>query len=90
MEKNIQQRATDCLRVVLYGPESTGKTTLAKALAEQGQTSSIVFGLLDYQNHLDSVGLVFHQGRESRLRAVLGEFQRLDFALLSKTHIVSE
>ena len=39
MEKNIQQRATDCLRVVLYGPESTGKTTLAKALAEQYQTT---------------------------------------------------
>lgn len=33
MEKNPQSRNSDCLRIVLYGPESTGKTTLAKALA---------------------------------------------------------
>ena len=39
MEKNIQQRATNCLRIVLYGPESTGKTTLAKGLAEIYQTT---------------------------------------------------
>jgi len=39
MEKNIQQRATKCLRIVLYGPESTGKTTLAKGLAEIYQTT---------------------------------------------------
>lgn len=32
------QHQTNCLRVVLYGPESTGKTTLAKALAAQYQT----------------------------------------------------
>ena len=39
MEKKLQQQKTDCLRIVLYGPESTGKTTLAKALAEAYQTS---------------------------------------------------
>ena len=39
MEKSIQQRASNCLRIVLYGPESTGKTTLAKALAEHYQTT---------------------------------------------------
>lgn len=33
MEKNPQFRNSNCLRIVLYGPESTGKTTLAKALA---------------------------------------------------------
>ena len=32
------QTSSGCLRVVLYGPESTGKTTLAKALAEHYQT----------------------------------------------------
>jgi NadR type nicotinamide-nucleotide adenylyltransferase len=32
------QTSSRCLRVVLYGPESTGKTTLAKALADHYQT----------------------------------------------------
>ncbi len=32
------QKSSRCLRVVLYGPESTGKTTLAKALAAHYQT----------------------------------------------------
>jgi len=32
------QTSSGCLRVVLYGPESTGKTTLAKALAAHYQT----------------------------------------------------
>ena len=38
METNLQQQESDCLRIVLYGPESTGKTTLAKALAASYQT----------------------------------------------------
>ena len=38
MEKNIHQQKSDCLRVVLYGPESTGKTTLARSLAERYKT----------------------------------------------------
>lgn len=35
MEEKLEQKSADCLRVVLYGPESTGKTTLAKQLAER-------------------------------------------------------
>ena len=38
MEENLQQRESDCLRIVLYGPESTGKTTLAKSLAAAYKT----------------------------------------------------
>jgi len=34
MEKNLKQQQTNCLRIVLFGPESTGKTTLAKSLAK--------------------------------------------------------
>jgi HTH-type transcriptional repressor of NAD biosynthesis genes len=39
MEESIQQQDSDCLRIVIFGPESTGKTTLAKALAEAYQTN---------------------------------------------------
>ena len=39
METNLQQQKSDCLRIVLYCPESSGKTTLAIALAKQFQTA---------------------------------------------------
>ena len=33
MEEKLKQIKSSCKRVVLYGPESTGKTTLAKKLS---------------------------------------------------------
>lgn len=33
MEKNLKQQPADCIKVVLFGPESTGKTSMAKLLA---------------------------------------------------------
>jgi NadR type nicotinamide-nucleotide adenylyltransferase len=33
MEKNLKQQPSNCIKVVLFGPESTGKTTLSKQLA---------------------------------------------------------
>lgn len=33
MEKKLKQEKSDCIKVVLFGPESTGKTTLARQLA---------------------------------------------------------
>ncbi len=33
MEEDLKQQDSDCLKVVIYGPESTGKTTLAQRLA---------------------------------------------------------
>ncbi len=33
MEKNLKQQPSNCIKVVLFGPESTGKTTLSRQLA---------------------------------------------------------
>ena len=38
MEENLKQQPTNILKIALYGPESTGKTTLAKQLAEHYKT----------------------------------------------------
>ncbi|MAP53644.1 ATP-binding protein [Altibacter sp.] len=38
MEKTLEQKPSDCLKIVLYGPESTGKTTLARQLATHFST----------------------------------------------------
>lgn len=39
MENEFKQIDSSVIRIVLYGPESTGKTTLAKALAEYYKTA---------------------------------------------------
>ena len=33
MEKELKQQPSNCIKIVLFGPESTGKTTLSKQLA---------------------------------------------------------
>ena len=33
MEEKLKQQSSNCLKVVLFGPESTGKTTLSKQLS---------------------------------------------------------
>ncbi|RZK11296.1 MAG: DUF4301 family protein [Flavobacterium sp.] len=38
MEENFKQQPTDIIKIAMFGPESTGKTTLAKQLAEHFQT----------------------------------------------------
>ena len=34
MERTLQQTNSNCIKVVLFGPESSGKSTLAKELAD--------------------------------------------------------
>jgi NadR type nicotinamide-nucleotide adenylyltransferase len=38
MEKNLKQQSANIVRIVLFGPESTGKTTLSKHLARHYNT----------------------------------------------------
>lgn len=38
MEKKLKQQPAKCIKVVLFGPESTGKTILAKALSAHYNT----------------------------------------------------
>lgn len=38
MEKDLRQKETSIIKVTLYGPESTGKTTLARELAQHFNT----------------------------------------------------
>ncbi|WP_296144465.1 DUF4301 family protein [uncultured Flavobacterium sp.] len=48
MEENLKQQPTDIIKIALYGPESTGKTTLAKQLAQHFQTTWIEEFARDY------------------------------------------
>ena len=41
MAKRIKQKKTNCKRIVIYGPESTGKTTLANDLANHYETKCV-------------------------------------------------
>ena len=41
MEKYLQQTKSDCIKIVLLGPESTGKSTLTKQLAKYYKTDFV-------------------------------------------------
>lgn len=41
MEKTLNQKPTNNIKVVLFGPESTGKSTLTEALAKHYQTTFV-------------------------------------------------
>jgi len=55
MEENLKQQQTSVIKIAIYGPESTGKTTLAKQLADHYQTIWIPEFARDYlQNKWNS------------------------------------
>lgn len=57
MEKSLAQQAANCLKIVTFGPESTGKTSLAKALAEHYHTEWVPEFARDYlQKKYDNAG----------------------------------
>lgn len=54
MEEKLKQQPASCLKVVLFGPESTGKTTLARQLAHHYNTVWVPEYARDYlQNKWD-------------------------------------
>ena len=48
MEKNLRQQNTTIIKIALFGPESTGKTTLAKQLAKHYETEWVPEFARDY------------------------------------------
>ena len=48
MEAALKQRPSDCLKIAIVGPESTGKTTLAKQLAIYYNTCWVKEFMRDY------------------------------------------
>ncbi|MWB95678.1 DUF4301 family protein [Flavobacterium sp. GA093] len=48
MEKNLRQQNTSIIKIALFGPESTGKTTLAKQLASYYNTEWVPEFARDY------------------------------------------
>ncbi|RNC92520.1 MAG: DUF4301 family protein [Allomuricauda sp.] len=48
MEKALEQQPTNIVKIVVFGPESTGKTTLAKQLAEHYKTHWVPEYARDY------------------------------------------
>jgi len=80
MEESIQQQPSDCLRIVIYGPESTGKTTIAKALADTFQTAWVPEFARDYlQKKFDSTGEVC--SKEDLIQIVKGQMEAENKAL---------
>ena len=59
MEKNLKQTPSNCLKVVLFGPESSGKTTLSRELSNHYKTSWVKEYARDYlQEKWDSVNKI--------------------------------
>ena len=59
MEENLKQQPSTIIKITMFGPESTGKTTLAKQLAEHFDTVWIPEFARDYlQEKWDKTGLI--------------------------------
>lgn len=59
MEENLKQQTTDTLKIAIYGPESTGKTTLAQQLADHFETVWAPEFARDYlQQKFDDAGAI--------------------------------
>ena len=72
MEENLKQQQTSIIKIALFGPESTGKTTLAKQLASHFETEWVPEFARDYlQNKLEQTELICEP--EDLLPIVIGQ-----------------
>ena len=59
MEKELEQQPSALLKIVLFGPESTGKTTLSRKLADHYKTNWVAEYAREYlQEKWDTEGLI--------------------------------
>lgn len=62
MEKTLGQIPSDCLKIVLFGPESSGKTTLANQLAASYKTQWVPEFMRTYaQNKWETTGTIIEK-----------------------------
>lgn len=84
MEENLKQQHTEVIKIALYGPESTGKTTLAQQLASEFNTVWIPEFARDYlQEKWDSKQEICQQ--EDLLPIAIGQ-TKLENEALSKAN----
>jgi len=84
MEENLKQQHTEVIKIALYGPESTGKTTLAQQLASEFNTVWIPEFARDYlQEKWDSKQEICQQ--EDLLPIAVGQ-TKLENEALSKAN----
>lgn len=87
MEENLKQQPTDTIRIAIYGPESTGKTTLAKQLADHFETVWAPEFARDYlQQKFDDAGAICEP--EDLMPIAIGQTQLENDALLTANKFV--
>lgn len=86
MEEKLRQQPSNCIKVVLYGPESTGKTTLSRQLAKHYNTQWVPEFAREYlQNKWDKEGKICEP--EDLVPIAMGQI-KLENELAQKTDSV--
>ncbi len=84
MEENLKQKSTEVVKIAFYGPESTGKTTLAQQLADEFQSLWVPEFARDYlQKKWDATQQICQP--EDLLPIAIGQIQ-LENEALSKAN----
>lgn len=95
MEESLKQNSNSCIRVVFFGPESTGKTTLAKALAKAFKTRWVPEFAREYlEEKLARTGEIctpedIYPIAEGQMRLENQALQQADIFLFCDTNLLS-